>query len=170
MRKLLLVAMLATVFTGCPKDGHSGDGHDHSHGPGGSDGGGGTIAVPAKYADAVAKCKELAGKIDGLVAESKLADVHPVAADIKKIAESLAEKAQAELVPEVLKDVNVKATELAGMFTEIDKAADGGNKDGTVAANTKIKQLVSELEAFAARTKPAGAAPDAHKAGDGHGH
>lgn len=168
MRKLMLATLIAVALTGCPKDGH-GDGHDHAHGGAAGHGGGGTIEVPARYAEAVAKCKELAARIDTLVAESKLAEVHPVAADIKKIAEALAAKAQAELVPEVLRDVNVKATALAGTFSEIDAAADGGNKDGTVAANTKIKQLVTELEAFAARTKPAGAAP-AHGGGDGHGH
>lgn len=134
------------LVAGCGKD----DEHEKKeHGAEGHGAGGGSVAVPDHFKDAVAKCEELSGKIGSLIAAGKLGDVHAAAADIKKIAEKMPEMAQKELAPEMLKDVNVKAKELAGTFSEIDEAADAGKKDETVKVHEKIKGLIADLKKHA---------------------
>jgi len=134
----------ALVISGC---GNGDDGHGHSHG------GGGDVAVPDNYSHAVEKCEELSNKIGDLIKEGHLHDVHPVAAHIKKIAEKLAELAKKDLPCEMLRDVNVKARELAGMFSEIDDAADAGKKQETVEIHNKMKQLIADLKKYASHQK-----------------
>lgn len=139
-----LALAAALVFaTGCDKH------EDHEKGGHGHGTGGGNVSVPDHYKDAVHKCEELSKKIGTLINEGKLKDVHAAAADIKKIAEKLPELAQKDLKPEMLKDVNVKAKELAGMFNEIDEAADAGKKDETIKLHEKMKALIADLEKHA---------------------
>jgi len=126
-----------------------GNGRDHGekgHAEGGHGSEGGTVTVPGHYKEAVHKCEEISGKIGGLIASGKLSEVHAAAADIKKIAEKLPELAQKDLKPEMLKDVNIKAKELAGMFHEIDEAADAGKKEETVKLHERMKGLIADLE------------------------
>jgi hypothetical protein len=141
-------AALLLLLLGCP----AGPGHvyrhpDHSDGDG-HHGGGGDVEVPTTYVAAIAKIKELSATIDGLIAEGKLTSVHPPAADIKKIAQALAKLADKDLPKESLRDVNVKATELAGMFTKIDQVADASKKKETIAVHDQMKELIATLEAY----------------------
>jgi len=139
-----LALAAAIVFAaGCDKH------EDHKHGGGGHGDHGGTVSVPLHYKDAVHKCEELSGKIGGLISSGNLKDVHAAAADIKKIAEKLPELAQTDLKPEMLKDVNIKAKELAGMFNEIDEAADAGKKEETARLHERMKTLIADLKKHA---------------------
>ena len=146
----LVVATALVLSGGCSDghdhgdEGHGEEGHGEAHGSGGS-----PVTVPGHYKEAVHKCEEISGKIGGLISSGKLSEVHAAAADIKKIAEKLPELAQKDLKPEMLKDVNIKAKELAGMFHEIDEAADAGNKDETVKLHEKMKGLIADLEKHA---------------------
>ena len=72
-----------------------------------------------------------------------------MAADITKIAEKLPSLAQKDLKPEMLKEVNFKAKELAGMFDAIDEAADAGKKEDTVRLHGKMKALIADLKKHA---------------------
>ena len=142
----LVLAAALGLAVGC------GDGHDHGkegHTEKGHGAGGGTVTVPDHYGEAVHKCEELSGKIGGLISSGKLSDVHAVAADITKIAEKLPELAQKDLKPEMLKEVNIKAKELAGMFDAIDEAADAGKKEETVKLHEKMKALIADLKKHA---------------------
>ena len=143
----LAVAAALVLSGGCgdghdqSEKGHGEEGHGEGHGSGGS-----TVTVPGHYKEAVHKCEEISEKIAGLISSGKLSEVHAAAADIKKIAEKLAELAQKDLKPEMLKAVNLKAKELAGMFHEIDEAADAGNKEETIKLHEKMKGLIADLE------------------------
>lgn len=151
---ILALSAAWTLAIGCG-DGHDEKGHgekghgEKGHAEAGHGASGGAVAVPDHYKDAVAKCEELSSKIGGLIAAGKLSEVHPPAADIKKIAEKLPELAQKDLKPEMLKEVNVKAKELAGTFTEIDGPADAGKKEETVKVHDKIKALIADLKKHA---------------------
>ena len=157
MRKALtMLALLGLVLGGC------GEEKEHEHG------GGGTVDVPQHYGDAVEKCEQLSKKIGELIASGHLDDVHAAAADIKKIAEKLPGIAQEDLPPSMLRDVNLKAKELAGMFSAIDKAADAGNKEETVKLHNRMKELVAGLLKHVAHAKKEdGHEEDGHKE-DGH--
>ena len=165
MRRSGLFLMLAAAWlmaAGCGDDhdhgdaGHPEDGHaEAGHHEGGHGSGGGTVSVPDQYSEAVRKCEEISKKIGALISSERLSEVHAAAADITKIAEKLPELAQKDLKPELLKEVNIKAKELAGMFNEIDEAADSGNKAETIKLHTKMKALIAEL---------------VEHAGDGHDH
>lgn len=142
MRELSVFAasvILGFFLSGCDKQ-------EEKHGHGGHSG---PVAVPEHYADAVAKCEELSGKIGSLISSGKLSEVHSAAEEIQKIAEKMPEMAQKELAPEMLKEVNVKAKELAGMFHEIDGAADAGKKDETIKLHEKMKGLIADLKKHA---------------------
>ena len=141
---------------GTSEKGHSHGGASHSHGAKG-----GTVTVPDHYGEAVEKCEELSGKIGSLISSGKLSEVHAVAADITKIAEQLPALAKKDLKPSMLKEVNIKAKELAGMFDEIDEAADAGKKKETIALHKKMKGLIAHLKEHAG---------DGHGKGDGHDH
>ena len=159
----LAFAAALGLAIGCGEDhgehGHSEKGHGekgHSHGAEG-----GTVTVPDHYSEAVHLCEELSDKIGGLISSGKLSNVHAVAADITKIAEKLPALAKKDLKPAMLKQVNIKAKELAGMFDEIDEAADAGKKKETIALHKKMKGLIAHLKEHAS---------DGHGKGDGHGH
>ena len=141
MKRLLITALCSVALAGC--SGEAEDGHGHSHG------GGGTVDVPDHYGAAVAACEKLSGQITLLIDNGKLDDVHAAAADIKKIAEKLADLAKSDLPPGALKDVNVNARKLAGMFSVIDEAADAGKKDETVRLHNEMKALIAALKKHA---------------------
>lgn len=141
MKQLLIAGLCSFALLGC--SGEADDGHSHGHG------GGGAVEVPDHYADAVAKCEELSEKIADLIDDGKLDQVHAVAADIKKIAEKLADLAKSDLPPGELRDVNVNARKLAGMFSAIDEAADAGKKDDTVRLHNEMKALIAALKTHA---------------------
>ncbi len=150
----IAIVLAGLVLGGCGKE----DEHDH-----GGHEGGGNVTVPDHYAEAVAKCDELCKKIGKLIADGHLADVHSAAADIKKIAEELPKIAKRDLSASVLRDVNVKSKELAGMFSEIDEAADAGKKADTEKLHARMKELVSGLVAHAAHVKEEEEDHDDHK-------
>lgn len=142
MEKIIaLAALVGTLgMAGCGEEaGHGSKPHGH----------GSEVAIPAHFADAVAKCEELSGRIGGLIASGKLSEVHGAAEGVRKIAEKLPELAQKDLPPAMLKDVNVKAKELAGLFAPIDKAADSGKKEETEKLHAQMKALISELKTHA---------------------
>ncbi len=137
------VAVLVALGVGCDKKEHDHGSHDK----------GGTVAVPEHYKDAVAKCEELSNQIGGLIASGKLGEVHAAAADIKRIAEKLPELAQKGPPADMLKEINVKSKELAGMFDEIDKAADSNNKEETIRLHEKMKGLIADLKKHSGHAK-----------------
>ncbi|MCZ6808115.1 MAG: hypothetical protein O7F08_14255 [Deltaproteobacteria bacterium] len=149
---LIILALVSLALGGC------GNGHDEEggHGEHGEHGAGPAVEVPDHYAHAVEKLEELSTKIDGLIADGHLEDVHRTAADIKKIAEKLPALAKTDLPAGMLKDVNVTAKQLAGTFSEIDEAADAGKKDETVAVHDRMKALIADLKKHAAHEEEEG--------------
>ncbi|MCZ6691842.1 MAG: hypothetical protein O7H41_19830 [Planctomycetota bacterium] len=147
MKGMFVFAMaLGLAFGGCTEGDHQdGDGHHGS---------GETVDVPDHYAAAVEKCEELSKKIDDLIAKGDLDDVHAVAANIQKIAEKLSALAKEDLPQEKLRDVNIKSKELAGMFTEIDEAADAGKKQETIQVHDKMRGLIAELKKHVKKVDP----------------
>ncbi len=142
MKQLIVAAALCNfALLGCTGDSGHDDGHEH--------GGGGNVTVPDHYADAVAKCEELSEKIEHLIESGKLDQVHSAAADIQKVAEKLADLAKKDLPPGDLREVNVNARKLAGMFSAIDEAADSGKKDETIRIHREMKALIDALKAHA---------------------
>ena len=146
MNLLMFTVLLSFSLTGC------GGEHDENGGHG-EHGGGESVEVPDDYAHAVEKCEELSKEIDELIAEGHLDDVYGVANNIVKIAEKLPELAQKDLSPGMLKEVNIAAKSLAGMFSEIDNAADAGNKAETIAVHKKMKGLIADLAKHAEHGK-----------------
>ncbi len=146
MRRHVLVSTLAVLVTlGFQSCGEGESEHEH--------GGGGTAAVPEHYSAAVEECARLSRQIDEHIAEGHLDDVHPIAADIQKIAEKLPALAQDDLPADLLREVNIKAKELAGMFAEIDEAADAGKKEETVAIHNRMKALIADLQQHASEAE-----------------
>ncbi len=88
-------------------------------------------------------------QIGSLITACKLSEVHAAAADIKKIAEKLPELAQKAMPPGMLKDVNIKAKDLAGTFSEIDEAADAGKKEEAIKVHERMKGLIADLKKHA---------------------
>lgn len=122
---------------------------DHKRGSKGHGAEGGAVIVPDHYKNAVNKRDELSTKIGGLINSGVLNNVHPFAADIKMIAEKLTDPAQKDLKQEMLKDMNVRAKELAGMFQEIDQVADAGTKEETTKLHERMKTMIAELKKHA---------------------
>jgi len=145
-KAVALIVMLGLVLGGCGSE-HGEDGHDHGSGSSAS------ITIPEHYAEAIQKCEELSMKIGDLIAKGRLNEVHPAAENIKKIAEKLPEMAQKELPADLLRDVNIKAKKLAGMFVEIDEPADAGNKEETIKVHNKMKGLIAKLKIYAKQAK-----------------
>lgn len=137
---------LSLLFLGLALGGCTEADHDDGHG---NHGGSASVDVPQHYGAAVAKCEELSRKIDTLISKGDLSDVHEAAAGIKKIAERLSALAQQDLPPEKLRDVNVNARKLAGMFGKIDEAADAGRKNDTIAVHKEMRVLIAKLKEHA---------------------
>ena len=139
------LVVIGLVLGGCSEGEHE-DGHEHH-------GGAGAVDVPQHYGAAVEKCEQLSKKIDSLITEGHLKDVHAVAAEIKKIAEKLPALAKRDLPPAKLREVSINARKLAGMFSEIDMAADAGKKDDTIEVHDKMKGLIADLKEHSAHAK-----------------
>ena len=153
MRGMFVFVMALGLAGGACTEGDHQDGQGHH-------GGGETVDVPEHYAAALEKCEELSKRIDDLISKGHLDDVHSVAAGIQKIAEKLPALAKKDLPQERLRDVNIKSKELAGMFTEIDEAADAGKKQETIQVHDKMRGLIAELKKHVKKVDP-------H---EGHGH
>ncbi len=103
--------------------------------------------IPNTYSVAVARCEAHTRQIAELIESGELHDVHAEAAYIRDIARKLPELAKASMPPGMLKEINLKSKELAGLFDAIDKAADSGDKEGTIRAHNRMKELVAALKA-----------------------
>ena len=126
----ITTVLLACLFVGgCSgeqkQDSHAGS--EHSHGDRAE-----TAEIPTSYSAAVARCEEHTRRIAELIESGELHDVHAEAAYIRDIARKLPELAKVSLPSGLLKEINLKSKELAGLFDAIDKAADSGDKEGTI--------------------------------------
>ena len=104
------------------------------------------IKAPESYSAAIEQCEFLLVEIEELIEKGELSKVHKEAAKIRDIARKLPQLAKNGIPLENLKNINIKSKELAGMFTEVDEAADSGDKDGTILAHQTMKTLVEELK------------------------
>ncbi len=136
-----MVILAAGLAGGCGKE------EEHKHGEP-AHGAGPSGPSPTTYAAAMEQMEKHSGNIASLIAAGKLADVHHEAEEIKRIAEGLPELAKS-MAPDMLKVVNLKSKEIAGMFGEIDEAADAGKKDETVKLHEKLKGLIADLRKHA---------------------
>lgn len=105
-----------------------------------------SIKTPDTYAAAIEQCEFHLVEIEKLIENGQLSEVHREAAKIRDIARKLPQLAKGSVLVEMLKDINIKSKELAGMFTEVDKVADSGDKEGTIRAHQTMKTLVEELK------------------------
>jgi len=105
-----------------------------------------SMEIPNSYAAAVEQCEILLLEIGELIQSSELSKVHEEAAKIRDIARKLPQLAKGSVPSEMLKDINIKSKELAGMFTVVDEAADAGDKEGTVGAYDVMQNLVDALK------------------------
>lgn len=113
----------------------------HSHGDSET-----SAKIPDSYAAAMEKCEFHLAEIGELIEKGELSKVHEEAAKIRDIARKLPQLAKDKIPVEELKDINIKSKELAGMFTLVDKAADSGDKEGTVHAYEVMQSLVDALK------------------------
>lgn len=155
---LAITAALSVWLTGCggsseqkpaappPTSGH-GDEHAGGEHAGEKHAGG-------EHAEGIHELDELREEIEHLIKDDKLSDVHPPAQHISLIAKRLFELARKSGVPEESwRDINTQSRELAGLFDEVDEAADAGKKPETEAAVGKMFKLIDSLTAFAPKTE-----------------
>lgn len=109
--------------------------------------------APATYVAAIEQCEFHLMEITELIEKGELSDVHREAAKIRDIALKLPQLAKGDVPVDMLKDINIKSKELAGMFTEIDKAGDSGDKEGTIKAHQKMKTVVDALKLFVSQNE-----------------
>lgn len=134
---LVMLSLTALFIAGCGSDQkQESQAHDDVES---------SVKTPDTFTAAIEKCEFHLVEIEELIENSKLSEVHRVAAKIRDIARKLPQLAKGDVPVEMLKDINIKSKELAGMFTEIDKAGDSGDKEGTVKAHLKMKTLVEQL-------------------------
>lgn len=141
---------ITTVLLGCLFAGGCGGEQKQDSDAGGEHGHGDTeevTRIPDTYGAAVATCEEHTRQIAELIESGKLHDVHAEAAYIRDIARKLPALARVSMPPGMLKDINLKSKELAGLFDAIDKAADSGDKEGTIRVHEQMKELVAALKA-----------------------
>ncbi len=141
----ITTVLLACLFVvGCSgeqeQDSHAGG--EHGHGDRGE-----TAEIPTSYRAAVARCEAHTLRIAELIESGELHDVHAEAAYIRDIARKLPELAKTSVPPGMLKEINLTSKELAGLFDAIDKAADSGDREGTIRAYERMKELVAALKA-----------------------
>jgi len=105
-----------------------------------------SMKTPDTYAEAIEQCEFHLVEIEKLIENGQLSEVHREAAKIRDIARKLPQLAKGSLPVEMLKDINIKSKELAGMFTEVDKAADSGDKEGTIRAHQTMQTLFDALK------------------------
>ncbi|MCH9031009.1 MAG: hypothetical protein IIB00_01935 [candidate division Zixibacteria bacterium] len=105
-----------------------------------------SVRIPETYTAAIEKCGFHLAEIGELIEKGELSKVHKEAAKIRDIARKLPQLAKDNIPVEELKDINIKSKELAGMFTLVDKAADSGDKEGTLHAYEVMQSLVEALK------------------------
>jgi len=134
-----VMLILASLFvTGCGSDQkHESQAHDDTEV---------SIKTPETYAAAIEQCEFHLVEIEVLIEKGELSKVHKEAAKIRDIARKLPHLAKGSIPAEMLKNINLKSKELAGIFSLVDKAADSGDKDGTILAYRTMKTLVEELK------------------------
>ena len=106
---------------------------------------------PTTYRQAVEEIEHRLHLIEELMSSKNLAEVHPQADVIQKVAKmigQLALKADAGVPKEAVKEVNVVGKELAAKFDPIDKAADSGNMDGTKKVYDDMVRLTEVLSKY----------------------
>lgn len=108
-----------------------------------------SIKTPDTYGAAIEQCEFHLAEIAELIEKGKLSEVHREAAKIRDIARKLPQLAKGDVPVEMLKDINLKSKELAGMFSEVDKAADSGDEAGTIRVHQTMKTLVEQLRLHA---------------------
>lgn len=123
--------------------------------------GGDPVKVSSKgFDDSIGQMESRLKAIDALIASGKLDEVHKEAEVICNLAKGMPEHTKGWPA-----DKNASSTDfagkLAGMFTEIDEAADGGKPDETRAAISKMRDLVGKLKALSPGSKD-------HHEGDSH--
>ena len=102
-------------------------------------------AMPATYADAVAKIEQHLKEIEELIRSNGLEAVHAVAEKISQVCEKLGPLAPEDDRPEVEKTCK----EIVALFEEIDEAADAGKKDETTQVYKKYVEKVASLKKHA---------------------
>ena len=105
--------------------------------------------LPTSYAEAMKALDEHTGHIAKLMESGKLDDVHHEAANIQKIAQSLAKLASKDgsgVAQDHIRDVNLTSKKLAATFEPIDAAADAGKKDETQKVYDEIVSLIDTLK------------------------
>ena len=142
-RNIALLAALSLVLLGC-----GGGEAEHEHG---EHGGGAeeSVRVGPTYAEAIGQCESRSTRIDRMIVDGHLGDVHAAAASIQKIAEKLPELARKDLPAELLREINIASKKLAGLFGEIDEAADAGRKEDTIQVHDRMKALIADLKKHA---------------------
>lgn len=104
------------------------------------------MKTPDTYAAAIEQCEFHLVEITELIEKGELSKVHEQAAKIRDIARKLPQLAKGSVPLEMLKDINIKSKQLAGMFKVVDKAADSGDKEGTIRAHQSMQILVDSLK------------------------
>ncbi len=140
---------ITTVLLGCLFAGGCGGEQKQDSDAGGEHGHADTgevAEIPNTYSAAVARCEAHTRRIAELIESGELHDVHAEAAYIRDIARKLPELAKVSMPPEMLKEINLESKELAGLFVAIDKAADSGDKEGTIRVHEQMMELVAILK------------------------
>jgi len=121
--------------------------HQHEH----EDFGPAKFEPPTNYRQAVEEIEHRLHLIEGLMASKKLAEVHPQADVIQKVAKmigQLALKDDSGVPKEAVKEVNIAGKDLATKFEPIDKAADSGDAAGTQKVYDEMVKLTETLSKY----------------------
>lgn len=106
---------------------------------------------PTNYRQAVEEIEFRLHLIEELMASKELAQVHPQADVIQKVARligQLALKADSGVPKEAVKEVNLAGKDLAAKFDPIDKAADSGDAAGTKTVYDEMVKLTEVLSKY----------------------
>lgn len=129
-------------------DGHSGHAHGDAHGSAPAE------AAPTSLADAATRLEAAHKELGAIVKDGDLAKAHPIADRIRKLAAPLPELATKAGLPAAdVKEVNLASKELQGLFDEMDKAGDSGNRAASQAALAKYEKPIATVRAKAGAGK-----------------
>jgi len=145
MRKRLILCLCASIVAGLAPGARAQHQHEHE------DFAPAKFVPPTAYRQAVEEIEHRLHLIDELMVSKKLADVHPQADVIQKVAKligQLALKADSGVPKDAVKEVNLAGKDLAAKFDPIDKAADSGNAEGTKAVYDEMVRLTETLSKY----------------------
>lgn len=103
------------------------------------------VKTPDSFAAGVTRLKELHQKINDLIEQNKLADVHRTAEEMAIVARKMKPLAARDIAEDKRTDAGRLCNDIAGYFSPIDEAADAGKKDETMKIHMQMADTIDKL-------------------------